>query len=388
MLPGNIRQELLRQIDDAINDLPVVSKDNIRLDDACCICMETYGAIYERAERDESRPIPGSWPTPEEPNSDEGVTMLEGCGHMFCRKDMIEWIKACHNTCPVCRNVFTHFYIPTASEYESSDGGEYVPSDGIDEEEDAFSAVDGYSDLDLEALGQSDGSPEWRRYAHDEEEDGLGGEAYPEREFHDSDIDPSAFNAALSRAGSYPSDSGNAYVDHPIAGPSRPNVYAEQPDWTPHFASSTRSSGQNLTYGDHHPIALGLSVSLQDDDEEDYGGYEFNYDYEDEDPQTRGTGEEDEDEEMDSDYVPMDEDDDYESSGDETEPSFGFDSEGMYSELEDLSMDEMQFSGAYHGGDNVSVCDAEDDMGLPDHEKGLTSPNRPHGLGEGSKRRS
>jgi len=98
--------------------------------------------------------------------------------------------------------------------------------------------------------------------------------------------------------------------------------------------------------------------------------------------------EEDEDEEMDPDYIPMDEDEDY-SSGDEPEPSLRYDdSEGMSSEIEDLGMDERYYGNAYRN-DSVSVHDAEDEMDLPEHEKGLsstTSPYRPPG--EGSKRQS
>jgi len=68
---------------------------------------------------------------------------LAVCGHTFCRKDIAEWVDSFHGSCPACRQVFYEFTPIDEAEYESSDGGEYLPDDE-EFEEDEF-----YTDDDL-----------------------------------------------------------------------------------------------------------------------------------------------------------------------------------------------------------------------------------------------
>ncbi|KAF8192557.1 hypothetical protein BJ912DRAFT_1057906 [Pholiota molesta] len=66
-----------------------------------------------------------------------GVTKLEGCGHVFCRRDLTEWIRSQHGSCPTCRHTFLNIRpLSAVSDDESSDGGEYVPNPEDFEDED------------------------------------------------------------------------------------------------------------------------------------------------------------------------------------------------------------------------------------------------------------
>jgi len=69
-----------------------------------------------------------------------GVVKLAGCGHVFCRRDVIEWVDSAHGSCPACRDTFFHFSQLSESDYESSDGGEYIPDE--DEEPDDVELTD------------------------------------------------------------------------------------------------------------------------------------------------------------------------------------------------------------------------------------------------------
>ncbi|KAI5124985.1 hypothetical protein M0805_007410 [Coniferiporia weirii] len=79
-----------------------------------------------------------------------GVVKLSGCGHVFCRRDLAEWIGSHHGSCPTCRQAFFVFTPLDEAEYESSDGGEYVPGED-DEDDDAFT-----DDGDIDLLPTSD----------------------------------------------------------------------------------------------------------------------------------------------------------------------------------------------------------------------------------------
>ncbi|KAJ6599113.1 hypothetical protein DFH09DRAFT_1271751 [Mycena vulgaris] len=97
--------------------------------------------------------------------SEGGVTKLN-CGHIFCRKDLLEWFGTLHGSCPTCRYVVLDDIKPPGSDDESSDGGEYNPSDDDEDEEDAFmDTSDGFdTDFDME-LGSDD---VWERSDGDE----------------------------------------------------------------------------------------------------------------------------------------------------------------------------------------------------------------------------
>ncbi|TFK83889.1 hypothetical protein K466DRAFT_602477 [Polyporus arcularius HHB13444] len=128
----------------AISRLPVLAKDDIPLDDSCPICINPFEAALEGKAHE------GLGEAPSESDELAGVTKLVGCGHIFCRACLVEWIRGRHGTCPSCRNVFSSIKPPSDSDVESSDG-DYVPGDDEDEEDD-----DVFFDTDSEAFMETD----------------------------------------------------------------------------------------------------------------------------------------------------------------------------------------------------------------------------------------
>ncbi|KAI9513322.1 hypothetical protein F5148DRAFT_294099 [Russula earlei] len=128
----------------ALASLQLISPEDIaNLDDFCPICLLTFRSIFE--SRDDN--LPGKPLL--------GVAIVGGCGHLFCVEDLSEWIKGRHGTCPTCRHEFLPELRPVDSDAESSDGGEYVPteydadSDFDTDYEDGFMDSDG---IDLETM--------------------------------------------------------------------------------------------------------------------------------------------------------------------------------------------------------------------------------------------
>ncbi|OBZ77134.1 hypothetical protein A0H81_03717 [Grifola frondosa] len=67
--------------------LPVLTKKDVPLDDSCPICLNPFDAILEGKVHDEGA-FAGE--APEAADSElGGITKLEGCGHFFCRADLI-----------------------------------------------------------------------------------------------------------------------------------------------------------------------------------------------------------------------------------------------------------------------------------------------------------
>jgi len=135
-----------------LSSLPALNKDSdIALEDSCPICLIPFTSIF--AEDSSAEPEAA------------GVTKLMGCGHIFCRRDLTNWIRSHHGSCPTCRHVFLNIHTPSESDDESSDGGEYIPSADDSEGEDAFLDMDGSSVADpdellvepMEAWGDEDG---------------------------------------------------------------------------------------------------------------------------------------------------------------------------------------------------------------------------------------
>ena len=54
--------------------LPVLTKDDVDVDETCGICLMPFSQCFDAANGDESHP-------------ETGVTVLERCGHIFCRKE-------------------------------------------------------------------------------------------------------------------------------------------------------------------------------------------------------------------------------------------------------------------------------------------------------------
>ncbi|KXN83673.1 hypothetical protein AN958_00814 [Leucoagaricus sp. SymC.cos] len=132
-----------------IRDLPVLPKEQVPLEDACPICLVPFLEILKDEDiarkedtlRDEEKEAEGT---------ETGVTKLDDCGHIFCRRDLAEWIRTRHINCPTCRSQFIPASIllstPFGEDDGSSDGGEYLPpSEG---EEDIDIDVD-YSEPDF-----------------------------------------------------------------------------------------------------------------------------------------------------------------------------------------------------------------------------------------------
>ncbi|KAF7776690.1 hypothetical protein Agabi119p4_5083 [Agaricus bisporus var. burnettii] len=118
--------------------LPILSKDDIPLEDHCPICLVPFLEILSLTR---------------DTLDDPGVTKLEGCGHIFCRRDLIEWVKTQHGNCPTCRFQFMPPDMVFGDD-GSSDGGEYIPPSEGDEDfdldfdyaESEFWATEDYED--------------------------------------------------------------------------------------------------------------------------------------------------------------------------------------------------------------------------------------------------
>jgi hypothetical protein len=183
-------------IDPIIHNLPILTADDlINADDSCPICLVPFSSILSDPE--------------------SGVTKLDACNHIFCRKEYVsyfclayshvdvmsdmvsltQWVRSwvrpplCHDflakpslqhgSCPTCRHVFLDIRPPSESDDESSDGGEYVPHEHDDDfddfDDDAFIATDEFSDaaeFEVEEM-ELDRSNEWDNEDQDVDEDGL-----------------------------------------------------------------------------------------------------------------------------------------------------------------------------------------------------------------------
>ncbi|KAJ7591115.1 hypothetical protein C8J56DRAFT_1047334 [Mycena floridula] len=103
--------------------LPVIQYSSREHDsDACPICLVPFEECFQQ---------------------DAGLTKLEGCGHLFCRADLVQWIQNMHGSCPTCRQPFLDIRPKSESDDESSDGGEYIPEE--DDEEEGFADTDGFT---------------------------------------------------------------------------------------------------------------------------------------------------------------------------------------------------------------------------------------------------
>ncbi|KZW03754.1 hypothetical protein EXIGLDRAFT_758079 [Exidia glandulosa HHB12029] len=139
-----------------LKSLPVVDLSDVKPDDNCPICLVPFDAICcepgEQVEIAEDEYIQCA-----------GLTKLPNCTHIFCKKDLVEWINTSHGSCPSCRDVFLEF--PREEDIESSDGGEYIPDDdeemGTDYDYDGF-GTDGdvYTEDDLDMSDWGDAAEE------------------------------------------------------------------------------------------------------------------------------------------------------------------------------------------------------------------------------------
>ncbi|KAI0089162.1 hypothetical protein BDY19DRAFT_944485 [Irpex rosettiformis] len=189
-----------QQVARAIEKLPKLSLQEIPLpEDSCPICLNSFSAIHKGEIQNEGFAELSGVVSPKLIEL-RGVTRLEECGHVFCRVDLIEWIRGGHGTCPACRHAFADIRPITDADDESSDD-DYIPDD---DEEDVFT--------DEEAFfgGMDTDSIDWDSFrvpASGDEAEGdleLGPE---EHTWEDTDIedDDEMVNAGLSE-GESPSE--------------------------------------------------------------------------------------------------------------------------------------------------------------------------------------
>ncbi|KAF9006427.1 hypothetical protein BDQ17DRAFT_282645 [Cyathus striatus] len=62
----------------AIEHLPHLSLDQFHLDESCPICLFSFQTILSQNQQFQ----------------DIAITKVPGCGHVFCRKDLCEWIRS------------------------------------------------------------------------------------------------------------------------------------------------------------------------------------------------------------------------------------------------------------------------------------------------------
>ncbi|KAI0796844.1 hypothetical protein C8Q75DRAFT_214029 [Abortiporus biennis] len=158
----------------AISNLPRLSREDLKenLDDSCPICLVPFENILGSGKREGGGggllSFGGFFERREERENvvDDGVTRLEGCGHVFCRSDLIAWILGFHGTCPTCRNPFIHFPIIEDSEEEDED---YIPDD-----DEMDTDVDFLTDEELEDwMDTVDADITEEEEEEEEEEDGV-----------------------------------------------------------------------------------------------------------------------------------------------------------------------------------------------------------------------
>ncbi|KAH7930097.1 hypothetical protein BV22DRAFT_1102063 [Leucogyrophana mollusca] len=129
------RVALFRRIQEALDDLPVLNADSIPKDESCAICLTPFSAVLVEQT-----------PPAELDSSEGGITKVAACGHMFCRKDLSEWIRNFHGSCPTCRHPFLDIQPITDSDAESSDG-DYIPEEDDEDEDDEFLGPDFFDEV-------------------------------------------------------------------------------------------------------------------------------------------------------------------------------------------------------------------------------------------------
>ncbi|KAF8842287.1 hypothetical protein BDN67DRAFT_899608 [Paxillus ammoniavirescens] len=168
LLYSERRLALLRRAEDAVDNLPILEENIVPKDECCAICLMPFTSILSGEyshEHDNVDDVEG------------GVTKVDGCGHIFCRKDLVEWIRGCHGSCPTCRHPFLDIQPLAESDAESSDG-EYLPDEDEDEdededdeeeEEDDFFGGDDFDEFEVEEM-EVDLDDIWDDFEHDVED--------------------------------------------------------------------------------------------------------------------------------------------------------------------------------------------------------------------------
>ncbi|EKM51510.1 uncharacterized protein PHACADRAFT_261699 [Phanerochaete carnosa HHB-10118-sp] len=98
-----LQPERVREAIEAfISSLPKLSEHDLisfnEAESSCPICLNQFRTIVTEEE------MALAMDSPATPVQALGVTKLHGCGHIFCRKDILNWLDQGRNTCPSCRH--------------------------------------------------------------------------------------------------------------------------------------------------------------------------------------------------------------------------------------------------------------------------------------------
>ncbi|KAG5646601.1 hypothetical protein DXG03_002905 [Asterophora parasitica] len=193
----HLHDEVRNSMNEFIDALPVVNQGELDDEDSCPICLTSFSSIFM------------------DPTG-TGITKL-ACNHIFCRKDLTQWITSGHGNCPACRDFFLDIRLPSESDDESSDGGEYIPEEhehGIEDGDDAWFDDDGFSDaaeyqsddMDIDTFGEvgdmsdladyTDDEVAWGFHTDDEGSSEIGGDYDAAMEFSEEPDDEVDLNEA------------------------------------------------------------------------------------------------------------------------------------------------------------------------------------------------
>jgi hypothetical protein len=100
--PPNLTNDEIQSIVEKLPRLTESDLENLgHRDSSCSICMNTF--LASLAEEETARAMD----SPAQHAEDLGVTrLIDTCGHVFCRKDLLSWIRDGNASCPLCRTLF------------------------------------------------------------------------------------------------------------------------------------------------------------------------------------------------------------------------------------------------------------------------------------------
>jgi len=96
---GRLTDDQIEAIAERLPRLTEADLDRLgQRDSSCSICLNTFLACIAQEE------MAYVMDSPAQPVEDLGVTRLaDTCEHVFCRKDLLAWIRDRNITCPICR---------------------------------------------------------------------------------------------------------------------------------------------------------------------------------------------------------------------------------------------------------------------------------------------
>ncbi|EPT00189.1 hypothetical protein FOMPIDRAFT_1023943, partial [Fomitopsis schrenkii] len=95
--PDDAKAVFVNAVDNVMADLPAVGQEDIEPDDLCAICRGSLKDVSAGIEASTGEPISVA---------ERGVTKLPGCGHVYCRACLSEWVRRGNGTCPLCNRWF------------------------------------------------------------------------------------------------------------------------------------------------------------------------------------------------------------------------------------------------------------------------------------------